>query len=138
MPRLDRSVAALRFFGDDLDPEEITRLLGATPSLGARKGGVRLTPGGREKAARTGTWVLEAKDRSPADLDGQIEELLSPLTTDMSVWSDLRRRYSADIFLGLFLAQSNEGIALSPETMGAVGSRGLVLNADIYAPASDD
>jgi hypothetical protein len=138
MPKLDRSVAALRFFGDDLDPDEITLLLGAAPTLGARKGGVWLTPGGREKVAKSGTWVLEAKDHSPGDLDGQVEELLSSLTIDMSVWNDLKRRFSGDIFLGLFLAQSNEGITLSPETLYAVGSRGLILDAAIYAPPLED
>ena len=38
MARLSESAASLRFFGDNLDPEKLTRLLGSEPSIGRRKG----------------------------------------------------------------------------------------------------
>jgi len=138
MSTVHNTVASLRFFGDDLDPGEITRLLGASPTVGVRKGGVWLTASGAEKIARRGSWRLNVEDRSPGNLDAQIAELFGPLTTDLAVWHELSSRFDADIFLGLFLQESNEGISLAPDTLRAVGSRGLLLDMDIYGATIDD
>jgi hypothetical protein len=37
-------------------------------------------------------------------------------------------------FCGLFLDEMNEGISLSPDTLAAIGSRGLSSGLDIYGP----
>lgn len=139
MARLNQSAASLRFFGDDLDPDELTRLLGAKPSVGLRKGdSVRHQGARRDVTARTGTWRLRVERRSPGDIDGQIAELLSPLNQDLAVWRDLSTRFEADIFCGLFLEKANEGIKLRPETLLMVGSRGLLLDFDIYGNPEPD
>ncbi|TSD90716.1 DUF4279 domain-containing protein [Mycobacterium sp. KBS0706] len=139
MARLSESAASLRFFGDDLDPEKLTRLLGSEPSIGRRKGESYWSRGAQaEKVERTGSWRLWTEKRSPGDLDGQIAELLSPLSQDLAVWRDLSARFQADIFCGLFLDKSNEGIELQPETLVLVGSRGLILDFDIYGNPEPD
>jgi hypothetical protein len=138
MSTIHNTVATLRFFGDDLDPGEITSLLGASPTVGVRKGGVWLTSGGTEKVARRGSWRLNVDDRSPGDLDAQIAELFVSLTNDLTIWNALTSRFDANIFLGLFLHESNEGISLAPETLKSVGSRGLLLDFDIYGAVADD
>jgi hypothetical protein len=38
MAVLSGSTASLRFFGDDLDPDELTKLLGCPPTKSASKG----------------------------------------------------------------------------------------------------
>jgi hypothetical protein len=134
MGELHETAASLRFFADDLDPDEITRRLGGAPSVGVRKGGIWLTSRGVEKIASTGQWRVTAERRIPGDLDAQVAELLSPLTTDLVVWNELTRRFKADVFCGLFVNGTNEGLSLSPETLEALGSRGLVLGLDIYCP----
>lgn len=139
MARLNETQATLRFLGDDLDPDELTRLLGSAPSEGRRRGEAYRSRGARaERTARTGSWRLRVEKRSPGDLDGQIAELLSPLSRDLAVWRDLSARFQADIFCGLFLDQSNEGIDLSPETLVMIGSRGLTLDFDIYGNSEAD
>ena len=138
MSELHESAASLRFFGDDLDPEEVTRLLGQQPTVGARKGGIWHTSRGAEKRAHRGQWRLQCEQRSPGDLDGQIAELFATLTTDLAIWNDLCRRFQADVFCGLFLNEFNEGISLSHETLTAVGSRGLILDLDIYRKDDKD
>jgi hypothetical protein len=141
MARLSESAASLRFFGDDLDPDELTRLLGSAPSVGVRKGEIFRyhRAARRDVKAGTGSWRLHVERRNPGDLDGQIVELLSPLCQDLAVWRDLSARFDADIFCGLFLEKSNEGIDLRPETLMMVASRGLVLDFDIYEnPESDE
>lgn len=133
MSHLRQTVATLRFFGNDLDPEEITRLLGAVPTVGVRKGGVWRNSGGALKTVTRGSWWLEVQRRSPGDLDGQITELLQPLSGNLAVWKELTSRFKTDVFCGLFLDESNEGISIAPDTLLALGSRGLTFDMDIYA-----
>lgn len=138
MGQLSRSAASLGFYGDDLDPDEITARLGATPTFGVGKGGTWVTSRGVEKVAVTGSWRLEADDRQPGDLDGQITALFAPLTTDLATWRELAARHRGRIFCGLFLDSFNEGLSLGPEATASLGDRGLVLGLDIYAPVEPD
>jgi hypothetical protein len=132
MGNLYASAASISFFGDDLDPAEITRRLGAEPTIGVRKGGLRATAIGIGNPARTGSWVLKADRRSPADLDGQINDLLARLTNDIQTWQSLAARYRGRVFCGLFLGGANEGLRLLPDTLVRVGERGLLMDAEIY------
>lgn len=122
----------LRFFGDDLDPEEITARLGSPPSVGALKGALTITRSGNERIARTGSWRLSASDRIPGNLDGQVAELVEKLSDNLSVWKELSQRFQADVFCGLFMRDRNEGIGLSVATMEKLSTRGLAIGFDIY------
>ncbi|CAN5237105.1 hypothetical protein BH10PSE14_BH10PSE14_43780 [soil metagenome] len=132
MGSLHRSVALLGFHGDDLDPGEITTRLGAEPTVAMSKGGRWLTSSAIGKIAATGAWRLEADDGAPADLDGQITQLLAPLSADVAAWRALASRYHGRLFCGLFLASGNAGVTLKPATLVMIGQRGLVLDLDIY------
>lgn len=132
MARIGKTAASLRFFGDDLDPDELSALLHAEPTFATRKGEARISSSGREVVSRTGSWRLHVDERTPGDLNGQIEQLLGRLTSDVQVWKDLARRYRADVFCGLFMTEGNEGEELTPATLMALGARGLLLGLDIY------
>jgi len=128
---MGRTTACLRFFGDTLDPDEITRLLGKPPSDAERKGD---TVGPRKnRVARQGSWRLEVADREPDDLDSQVEELLNGLTDDLSIWRHIAQTCRADLFCGAFLASHNEEFHVSPTTLLRLGERGIRLSLDIYA-----
>lgn len=129
---LSKSAASLSFFGDDLDPEEITRKLGGEPTVGVRKGGTWLTSRGVEKIALKGSWRLVAERCEPGDLDGQINRLLDRLNDDFESWRDLSARFRGRVFCGLFLNSGNEGLTLAPPTLTRIGERGLLLDLDIY------
>ncbi|MGC1305574.1 MAG: DUF4279 domain-containing protein [Caulobacteraceae bacterium] len=137
MAGLARTVAMLRILGDDLDPDAVSRLLGARPTAGARKGDVRLSASGREVVARSGSWRLRAEDHSPGDLSTQIRDLLTKLTDNLAVWRELSRRYRCDIFCGLFMSESNEGGTLEPDVLSMLGDRGLPLGLDIHDASPD-
>ena len=138
MSELHSTAASLRFTGDDLDPDELSRKLGAAPSTSARKGSVRRTPKGGEFIARSGIWILKAEQRSPGDLDGQINALLAGLSDDLQIWQDIAKRYKGHIFAGLFLRSGNEGMGLTPQTLSILGNRGLALECDIYGLADEE
>ena len=137
MTGLLRSVASLRFFGDDLKPDELDRLLGHAHDFGYTKGQIDVRCN-RTKVYQYGSWQLRTEDREPADLDAQILEMLNKLTMKLPVWQDLTHRYSADIFCGLFMMETNEGISISPEILRKVGERGLLLDFDMFGPLIED
>ena len=143
MGTVGESALSLRFFGDDLDPQEVSNLLGAQPTTSYRKGDVRTRtrsddvvvrtlPDGSEWIRKYGMWKLKAARQEPADLDAQIYEIFGQLTDDLAVWRDLTSRFKADVFVGLFVKIFNDGISISPNALQIVASRGLEVDFDIY------
>jgi hypothetical protein len=132
MAALNRTAASLRIVGPNLDPDEITRLLGKTPERAERRGQVIRGKSGHERTARQGRWSVSAEPCSPGDLDAQIAALLAGTTDDLAVWRKVVSAFRADVFCGLFLEESNEGLEVSPATLKLLGDRGLKLDLDIY------
>ena len=132
---LHQSTVALRIFGDDLVPEEVSALLGCEPTRSHSKGQVRQEP---NYLAKTGTWLLEAADAEPGDIEGQVDELLGRVTDDLQVWQRLGQRFKLDIYCGAFMRTSNDGIELSSETLLRLGQRGVAFGVELYAPSKDD
>jgi hypothetical protein len=137
MPSIAKSVATLRVFGDTLVPEEVTALLGVVPTSGYRKGDVRPVRGGSSITRKTGMWRLEVNDREPEDINAQVTELLVRLSPDLDVWQQLSQKYKIDLFCGLFMDTTNEGLCLSPSTLMALGERRIMLGLDIYDPSRE-
>lgn len=130
-----RTDATLRISGDDLNPADVSHQLGCQPTSARVTGKVRVgEQTGTEGKAHPGIWRLQAAARSPENLNGQVNELLGQLTSDLEVWHDLARRYRIDLFCGVFLGSGNEGLELSPDSLMALGQRGIKLGLDIYTP----
>jgi hypothetical protein len=126
----------LRFFGDDLDPAELTKLLGEAPTQSWVKGEARHSTS-RHRVQKTGAWLFSVPDREPGDLDGQLNELFSKLTDDIETWRALTSRFDGNCFCGLFMRECNEGFDLDLKTIEALAARGLRIGFDIYDPADD-
>jgi hypothetical protein len=132
---MHRSAATLRIVGDDLIPAEVSSMLGCDPTVAQRKGEVLIgKKTGIERIARTGVWRLQSADQEPEDLNGQIEEILNRATGDIGTWRALTLRFRVDLFCGLFLGGENEGLAISPSVLFALGQRGIELALDVYGP----
>jgi hypothetical protein len=142
MSAIKKSTATLRIFGDDLDPQNITQMLGAPPTQGWFKGekGKHIAgpKAGDVRIAKTGMWRLEALDREPANIDAQIWEIFNQVTTDLTVWQAITEKYCVDLFCGLFMNKSNDSLEISPHSLAALGERGIQICFDIYAPIGDD
>lgn len=135
---VDRSAVALRIFGDDLVPSEVTALLGCEPTEAYAKGDVRINPTtGSRYIRKMGYWGLSVEDRRPEDISGQILEILAKLTQDRAVWDQLRSKYEMDFFCGVFMGSSNDGLEFSPELLGQISERGIALGFDIYDHLDD-
>lgn len=90
MAQINRSVATLRIIGDNLNPADISPLLGCDPTYEQTKGQILIgKKTGRKRVARFGMWRLEATDHEPENIDAQITELLNQLTQKISVWDSI-------------------------------------------------
>lgn len=139
MAHMHRSAASLSIVGDTLKPEEITQLLGSTPTYSHIKGDEwQNKTTGKTYAKKFGIWMLEAEDCEPENLDEQVNKLLSQVTADLNIWSLIRERYRIELFSGFFMKESNEGVIISPKTLLALGERGIELGLDIYAPIPEE
>jgi len=83
-------------------------------------------------------WRLCAADREPEDMGGQIHEILSQLTGDLTVWQSITTKYHADLFCGLFMRVGNEGLTISSESLAALGARGIEMDLDVYGGHDDE
>lgn len=134
MAHIETSLASLRIFGDEVDPAAITRLMGVQPCRSSRKGDEvigKVT--GVKRIERTGSWTLKAEPRTPENLNGQIAELLDRLPNDLLMWKDLSQRFRVDLFCGIFMKESNEGMMISPQSLVLLGERFVTLSLDVYA-----
>lgn len=136
MPAVQRTIVTLRFSGDDLSPQELTDRLGGTPTLARTKGeeihaksGVRL--------AKMGQWHFSMESEAPDDFETLVRSLFAALSSDLSIWRDYSGRYAGNLFVGLFMGCSNEGVEIDPECLEAIAQRGLALGFDIYDPVKD-
>lgn len=127
----DLASVSLRFFGDDLDPDEISKLLNCEPTHGYRKGDI-LPDERYHIVAKTGCWRLRGEQRNDLTLEKQILELFDRLSSDLETWRKLTRQYSGDLFCGLWMEDFNRGLDFSPELMNKIAERGLKLGLDVY------
>jgi hypothetical protein len=56
------------------------------------------------------------------------------VTGDIETWKALTSRFRVDLFCGLFMSGGNEGLAISPGVLFALGQRGIELALDVYGP----
>jgi hypothetical protein len=129
---VDQAKVTLRIIGEQLDPDEITRLLGCAASTSARSGEAT-NQGGVSRIAREGFWRL-SNVKSDVGVEDQIVILLAKLTNDLTVWRGLAGRFKIELFCGLFLNASNRGFDLRPELMRQLVERGITIGFDIYGP----
>jgi hypothetical protein len=138
LSQIHHSAACLRIFGDNLEPDEITQVLGCLPTIAQRTGEVIRYQSGRERVVKCGNWRLKAERAEPEDINAQVRWLLSQVELDLSVWKSLAGKFDVDVFCGLFMQGSNDGMSLAPDVMALMGERGIHLELDIYTPIEDD
>ncbi|WP_353654442.1 DUF4279 domain-containing protein [Mesorhizobium sp. C089B] len=114
MAEISQSSASLRFFGDDLDPAELTKLLAGQPTYAVRKGDLHTYPPSQPpRIALKGLWRLSSESGKGDQLDHQIASILKTLTSDLGIWADLVRRFKVDMFCGVWLDEENQGLGFT-------------------------
>ena len=132
---VEKSAATLRIQGDDLIPDEIARLLGVEPMFSQTPGEEVISPAtGKPRIAKYGVWQIYSEEKTPSDVDGQVQELLGQLPGDLALWRKLATKYQLNLFCGVFLGSDNESLYMAPSTLMALGERGIEISLDIYGP----
>lgn len=126
-----RVSVSLRVFGDALEPDEVSALLGCPPTRFHRKGDKSSKNGSTPE--RTGAWILDSLLSEKTEIEEHVEALLAPISNDTDEWANLTSRFSASILCSVFLDQYNEGFELSPRLALSLADRGLVIAFDIYS-----
>ena len=128
---------ALWIQGDDLDPDDVSRRLGCTPTSAHRKGEAHRIwpspPGAPMPPPRvTGTWVLEAVGDSPHQADELIESLLGRFTSAPAFWRPLHRDFTVTLHLAAHTARWGTGFRLGPATLARCTATGAPLHIHLH------
>lgn len=139
MAHVYKTKLSLRISGDSLIPADVTKLLGAEPAFSHAKGDEYTTKStGEIRQRRSGLWLIHVEERSPENLDAQLNELFGMLTDDLDAWKFIDDNYSADLFCGLFMQGFNEGLLITARMMKKIADRRLCIGFDIYGGDGDN
>jgi len=125
----------VRIRSDDLDPHDVTKVMGCEPDESQEKGKPVLREDGTVmRIARFGAWglTLEPKDTDEWDCAEAMMLVLRRLPSAVQFWQRLTKKYKVDFFVGLSMPSKNKGFELSPEVMKYLGDRGIAAGFDIY------
>jgi hypothetical protein len=131
----DEFCISLTIRGDDLEPDETTRLLGAAPTDSCRRGDI---PGrGRKSPAEWGMRNFSTQ-RSTDDIEKQLTDLFARLNGNKGIWDSTTQKYDADLFCGVFLSWFGHGFSMSPQLHRLLADRNLLITFDIYGEYDHD
>ena len=140
---------SLSLAAEDLDPDEVTRLLGVEPDM-TRRRGVRWPVGEREGMsaarvssypARIGLWSIRLRpEQAPeCDVEAAIARVLDRVAAVApEAWRQACDGAKARISVALTLDAYNRGFGLGPALLRRVAELGLTLDLDVYEEPGDD
>jgi Domain of unknown function (DUF4279) len=128
---VDDASVSLDIYGDDLDPDEITQLLGLSPTYSHRRGD-RLRPDGHSFHA--GAWLHQVKsDDVPGAPELALGYLLDRLPSDASLWARLVQQFEIRLNFRIGFTGWSKGFVLSAPTIQRAAVLGVRLEFDLYA-----
>lgn len=123
-----------RVMGHDLEPEEVSRLLGLEPTESHKRGDARIGRSGRHYSDYSeGLWAWRPGVSETAPLSEHLLALLGVLEPKAATLKRLRKLgQRMDVFIGLFGPDSNFEFALSADLLERMGRLGIDLEFDVY------
>lgn len=125
---------AFRIIGDNLDPEQITSLLGIDPDYSHKKGEANNRKNKLGKIIvgtphKTGIWTINSDLPETSTLEEHIVSLLVRLDSAHDKIRQLSKEgYRVDIYCGHFLKHGYQGgFDVSPEVLERMGKMGIHL-----------
>jgi Domain of unknown function (DUF4279) len=127
---------AIEITGDDLEPDEITSLLGVSPTQQQAKGKLVSNPNGRRsRMGRFGRWSLQLQpsETDEWDVAEATKLLISKVPADHGVWKSISSRARVRLNVGLSLETFNQGLSIDPILLRLLADREMQLDIGIYA-----
>ena len=136
---VERVRVCVRVLGDELNPDEITAILGHEPTRLARKGDPVLRANGEViRLRRIGSWLLDHTPAAEVTVDEAITEVLGKLAQDPAIWQSLATRFRVELICDMTVRGVNQGFVLSPMVLQEISARGISLGVDIFTELDVD
>ena len=132
---VDELGICLAVYGVDLEPAQVTAILGCGPSSSHRRGEQR---GPRSPPLKKGAWLLEVRGKAPTSADELLADLLSRIPRDENVWIALRERFDVQLRFAVHMTGWNRGFGVSAAMITAIAKLHAELVLDIYAYDEDE
>ena len=126
---------SLRIFGPNLDPDEVTQLMGRAPSL-SYKAGDR-TSARVATPRKKGMWILNSEADPKKDITEHVAAVLQAVPSEQELWRRLADRFSVDLYCVCEIDGPNSGFELPIDLVREIGSRHLSVQIDIYVVNDD-
>lgn len=124
--------AELSIYGDNLDPNELTDLLGIKPMEINLKG---VITGTRKRPNAETSWSIYTKKEESYDVNEQIDKIILILKDKTKEINEFKRKNTVSISLPLLIEVENDeepAIYWTPETNGFLGEIGAESSVEIY------
>jgi hypothetical protein len=130
----DETSVTLFVYSENLDRDEVSRLLGVQPTKAWNPG--ERHPLGNGRSGRTrivdwGKWWLEI-DRNRNPVEPKIRKLLQQCTSDLEAWHKLASKYEVWLTISAHLDNWNRELDLAPDVLHLLSERRLMLKVDVY------
>ena len=132
---VNESSVTLAVYGEDLEPSEVTALLGVVPTKAFRKGHRQAS---KSPAMPHGAWFLEVRGVSPSGPDTQLETLLSELPQSQHFWRELNERYTVQVRFAMHFEGWNKGFEFNKILVSRLAAMEVDLEFDIYSYVERD
>jgi hypothetical protein len=135
MDETPRTYATLCFYGDDLDPSRLSKLLGVEPSSSGRKG----DPLRRGRVVPRGFWCLTTRDTcASGEASAHVEALAATPGLDLQALAEAQQQYEPRLYIYWDLQDGNGGPMLTPKVLEWTARVGAELHVDLYESAACD
>jgi hypothetical protein len=127
--------AAIHVSGDSLQPAEVTRLFGVTPSESETPGvPLRHADGSVIRTPRSGRWTygVAASTADALNFNEAVEVVLGKLPRDAAVWRAVGALGSIHLSVTLAIQDANSEMWLEPQLLSFLGERGVGVYIEIY------
>ena len=131
--------ATLTIYSDDIEPDEITSIIGTAPTQTFRKGEVRTThPAAKHPNYQMHGWFYSTKDMSGSrDCRRHLDMLIDGPLKVASVTDALRAR-GCSLDISIFYVYRGGGPTISPHQMSRLAEANIDVWWDLYRDSEDD
>jgi hypothetical protein len=135
---IDAGEFTLTITSDDLQPNEISGLLGIQPTAHHLRGAPF---GKRGRTLNFGRWSLSTGRldfRSGRSCEDQFDDFMRSIPDDTAVWERITAQHEAQVLIYLWMRTWNREFDISAFALGELARRRLRLHIDTYLDADDE
>jgi hypothetical protein len=128
-----RTHVSLRLFGEDLDPDAITKEVGITADKSYRNGEITGTK--TRVLRKTGYWSVSSREHMDELVDtcAHLQWLIDIVDGRKAIFDSYRARgWRVDVWLGIHTSEGHGGPTIPSSIIRALGAIDLDVNLDLY------